>query len=534
MPRSGFRRGALRPPPAVSSRARGGSGRRSARRRDPDPGVDDDASVRPDDERVEVEFGDLGQARPPTVRSARRCRRRHGGPGAGCGAGRTGGAPAWKAPSISSASASVSGTSRWTRSADQVRRGTAEPDRDQRPEDRFAGHPDQQLGARRRHRLDQVSAQAWTEQRGELRRRAAHGVGGVEPQPHASGGGLVQHAVGHRLERDGTPRRGERGHGRRPARRRRRSRARGSPNASSTSCTCAGSNHPPSGRSARKRATTPPARTPSTPAIGRRVAARPRQPLRARGRLRERPGRGRRIGEHRDGPARAGHGQPGHVLRLAEPDRDDRGALPGRRGGDAGEGVGERGGNGDREDRIHVRVGTDGGHRGGEHAPGTPRRRCPPGWRWPRRAAAAGATAAASGRTAAARPGRGPRTRPPRARRPRPRWRRSRSVCPRAAAARTGSRPARSARRAGRRRAPRPGGTARRGSPAGWRWTRCARRRPAARPRSCPTGPSAPACARRAGARSGRTCAGCRTTPGAARRAGCARRRATTAACRCR
>ena len=192
------------------------------------------------------------------------------------------------------------------------------------------------------------------------------------------------------------------------------------------------------------------------------------------------------------GPARPA-GQSGHVLRLAEPDRENRGALcrpPRRR---SGEGVRERRGHGDRENRIHTP-----GRRGRRTPrrrtrPGTPPRRCPPGWRWPRRVAAAGATPAASGRTAAARSGRGPRTRPPRARRPRRRWRRPRSACPRAAAARTGSRPARSARRAGRRRARRPGGTARRGSPAGWPWTRCARRRPAARPRNCPTGPSAPA-----------------------------------------
>ena len=95
---------------------------------------------------------------------------------------------------------------------DQVRRGSAEPDRDQRPEDRFAGHPDEQLGPRGGHRLDQVAAQAGAEQRRELPGRPAHGVGGVEAEPHPSRGALVQHAVGHRLERNRAPRRRERGH----------------------------------------------------------------------------------------------------------------------------------------------------------------------------------------------------------------------------------------------------------------------------------------------------------------------------------
>jgi hypothetical protein len=191
-------------------------------------------------------------------------------------------------------------------------------------------------------------------------------IDGVEPQSHTARGGLVQHTVHDGLHCHGAACRGERRDGRGPP---------------------IDEGAPDDGEPERlenilhRRGLQPAAfrmpgeeagHDPTRPAVvdpgeGSHGAPRPRQPLPARGRPGERPGRGGGVGEHGNGRARAGHGQPGHVLGLAEPDRDDRNALLGRRGGDAGEGVGERGGRRGHEDRVHAGVVTEGRHRGGEH-----------------------------------------------------------------------------------------------------------------------------------------------------------------------
>ena len=248
----------------------------------------------------------------------------------------------------------------------QIRRRTAQPDRDQRPEGRIAGRSHQQLGTCGRHRLHQTPAQAWPEQCGELRRRVAYRLDGVEPQSHTARGGLVQHTVHDGLHRHGAACRGERRNGPGPPVDDGAPEDREPERLENVLHLCglqpAALRMP--GEEAGHDATRPAVVDPGERSRG---APRPGQPLPARGRPRERRGRRGGVGEHGNGHARAGHGQLGHVLRLAEPDREDRNALLGRRGGDAGKGVGERGGHRGHEDRVHARVDADGGHRGGEH-----------------------------------------------------------------------------------------------------------------------------------------------------------------------
>lgn len=83
----------------------------------------------------------------------------------------------------------------------QVGPGAADAEGEQRHPLRSGDEPDQQLGARRCHQLDEHPVQPAAERRGELPDRGADRVVTGDPEPDGPGPGLVQHAARHRLQR---------------------------------------------------------------------------------------------------------------------------------------------------------------------------------------------------------------------------------------------------------------------------------------------------------------------------------------------